>query len=167
MQLCQRPCLLAALLLCACKLCAGQQQLHATSASAACPSSTAIHIESPDTPLKLKPGRNYKLGPGTYTMAATVALAAGKTLCIVGSASQPTIVLPPRSAAGTSKSSKLHFLLQGGRLFLTNITLSGHLQGPQLGGGGIVFSGNSSNGSSSGTPQGSGSTLATDRVTFR
>ena len=100
-------------------------------------------------------------------MAATVALAAGKTLCIVGSASQPTIVLPPRSAAGTSKSSKLHFLLQGGRLFLTNITLSGHLQGPQLGGGGIVFSGNSSNGSSSGTPQGCGSTLATDRVAFR
>uniref|UniRef100_A0A383VMG8 Uncharacterized protein n=1 Tax=Tetradesmus obliquus TaxID=3088 RepID=A0A383VMG8_TETOB len=99
-------------------------------------------------------------------MAATVGLAAGKTLCIIGSASQPTIVLPPRSAAGTSKANKLHFTLQGGRLLLTNVTLSGHLQGPQLGGGGVVIMGSNSSDSSSGKPQGPKSLLVTDRVTF-
>uniref|UniRef100_A0A383VMH0 Uncharacterized protein n=1 Tax=Tetradesmus obliquus TaxID=3088 RepID=A0A383VMH0_TETOB len=160
-------------MLCACKLCAGQQQLEATSTSAACPSSTVIHATPPATPLRFTPGRTYKLGPGTYTMAATVGLAAGKTLCIIGSASQPTIVLPPRTTAGTPKASKLHFTLQGGRLLLINVTLSGHLQGPQLGGGGVVIMGSNSSGSnssgsnSSGSPQGVASVLVTDRVTFR
>jgi hypothetical protein len=124
----------------------------------------AIIVANPAEPLTFDTGRNYKLGPGTYTMSAPVNLAPGETLCITGSpsASKPTVVLPPKTAAGNS-TSKLHFVLQGGSLLLTNLTVSGHMQGPHLGGGGVVIRGNSSNGK----PLRSGSMLITDRVEFR
>jgi hypothetical protein len=155
-------CLLAALLLLFCRPSAGQH-LDATFTIAACPGSTII-VANPAEPLTFNPGRKYKLGPGTYTMSATVNLAAGETLCITGSpsASKPTVVLPPKTAAGIS-TSKLHFALQGGSLLLTNLTVSGHMQGPQLGGGGVVIKGDSSNSK----PQRSGSVLITNRVAFR
>jgi hypothetical protein len=158
-------CLLAALLLqqlLFCRLPAGQQ-LATTFTSTACPGSTTISVTNPCTPLTFTPGQSYRLGPGIFYLSATVSLAAGETLCIIGSsnAGQRTILLPPGVAAGTS-ASKLHFVLQGARLLLTNLTLSGHTQGPQAGGGGIVIMA-----SSSGNTQRSGSALVTDRVAFR
>jgi hypothetical protein len=158
-----QACLLAVSLLLFCRLSDGQQ-LEATFATAACSNSTAVVLMKPVNPLTFTPGRNYKLGPGTYTMSATVSLAAGETLCITSSpsASKPTVVLPPKTAAGGS-TSKLHFVLQGGSLLLTNLTLSGHMQGPHLGGGGVIIKGDSSN-SKLLRP---GSALITDRVAFR
>lgn len=93
--------------------------------STPCPSKPPVTIKDPSKPLVLKPGSNYKLGPGQFTLGATVELQKGQVLCISGSSPQQTTILPPVIPAGSS-ASRLHFLQYGGRLQLSGLTLWGY-----------------------------------------
>jgi hypothetical protein len=165
-------CVAATVLLVLGELCAAQASkwpgLASNTVGTACPGAPILSNITSTTRVLFKPGKTYKLEPGNFTMASTVSLAGGQSLCITGSAddSRPTVLLPPHIPASSNSSLRLHFLLQGGSLQLTNITLSGTLGGKTPGGGGVlVKSSNSSNSAVGGTLQ--ASSLMTDRVTFR
>jgi hypothetical protein len=114
--------LAAALLLLVSRLSAAQLLQASAAASTPC-QGEPILVNSSSTYVSFKPGNAYVLGPGTYTMASTVSLAGGQTLCITGSphASSPSILLPPSVPASNTSSLRLHFLLQGGSLQLTTL----------------------------------------------
>jgi hypothetical protein len=164
---------LALLLLVCTHSCAAQQQQLQASSSIACPSSLIQLKHGSSTPITFKPGYSYSLGPGSYTMP-TATLKSGETLCISGSGasgSQATTLLPmpPTTAAAPSGSSasRLHFLLQGGSLQLTNLTLSGTPGEKAAPGGGVVIQSSSSSSSSNGSDEAQSSQLVTDHVMFR
>jgi hypothetical protein len=112
----------------------------------------------------LKPGCNYRLGPGQFTLNATVELLRGQVLCITGSGPQQTTLLPPAIPAG-SNTSRLHFALFKGRLQLSTLTLKGYATTNYLqpGGGGVLIR----RAKPGAADDGESATLVADTVVFK